>query len=84
MEGDFEMETDYLIQEYKESQMKIGILENKLNHCRQDEVDELAYELKAEQARFGRIKRELTAAVAYQKAESDCGGGMTYEKNKRR
>ena len=49
-----------LSQEFKESKERMEILENKLNHCSQDEVDELIYELKAEQIRFGRIKRELT------------------------
>lgn len=49
-----------LSKEFEESKERMGILENKLNHCSQDEVDELIYELKAEQIRFGRIKRELT------------------------
>lgn len=49
-----------LMQEYRESKMRMEIIENKLNHCDQDEVDELSYELIAEQKRFARIKRELT------------------------
>lgn len=48
-----------LSREFNESKERMEILENKLNHCSQEEVDELIYELKAEQSRFGRIKREL-------------------------
>ncbi|MGD9678413.1 MAG: hypothetical protein AB7V16_08730 [Vulcanibacillus sp.] len=41
------------------SKERIELLENKLNYCEQAEIEELIYELKAEQTRFKRLKCEL-------------------------
>lgn len=56
-----------LANELKRALFNIQVLENKLNHCSQDEVDELIYQLKAEKARYGRIKRELTEVYQEQR-----------------
>lgn len=48
-----------LKKQFQTSLIRIRVLENQLNHCGQAEHDEIAIELKAENERLGRIKREL-------------------------
>lgn len=56
-----------LKKEFQDCLFRMKVIENKLNHCNDEELDELSLELIAEKTRFKRIKNELTELYQQQK-----------------